>query len=452
MSVQILSQKSLLIIFAYAPTGLGHLRVTKALHEGLSEKVDSLLLSSHDAAINTLHRLTSIHPVMRNLLEISQRGVVEDIVAFSYRTFLRNNTDTIYEQLNTIVDQRLHVPKTILIIATHNSLAHQLAAVKEKLARSKQVQVLLIVQVTDDSPQHLWYVPGADLTFVPSERTKQDLAQYGRVSKLPLLQYQVSAYPLSPILSRRLKNFEHQDRQDQLTISSKSYIHLAVPVSGAAVGTTFISDILKALRTFTSRFRFHTISKRASYTEIFLNQMFEYKDVQVYASNHDRDVVDQYDELYAKRIIGLEITKPSEQAFKALVSPRRRGGSLLLFSAPVGRQEYDNIFFLRRHNLIPTASEQTRLWEFADLDKSLSQSEGKQLLNESLHWRGVRLPENAVTAAHFIWWCLKEGIFTQMARWIKTPRNEANHAHELAADGTKRFWAAAADFVTSQNV
>jgi len=448
-TAQVLSQKSLVVIFAYAPSGLGHLRVTKALYEGLPKSAHSLLLGSHDQGIAALHRIASLHPLTRSMMEISQGliPIIEDITTYAARMYLRSNTKLIYEQLTTILDQLLTVPKTVLIVATHTTLAHQIAAIKEQVMKEKKVQLFVVVQVTDDTPQHIWYVPGADMTFIPSDRIKDQLTSYGRAFNLPKMAFEVNPYPINPKLAKILPSEEHTKRHQQVTYESKTHTHIAIPISGAAVGTRFFKDIMVALRTFSPRFMFHIVSKRAPYTETFLNEALSYDFIKLYVSDQDRAVVDKYDELYLTSTIGLEITKPSEQAFKALLKPKQFGGSLLLFSTPVGKQEYDNLFFLRRHNLIPTESEQMQLYKLAAQNKPLTTQEGLNLLSEAIHWRGVRLPDNAVEAAHFVWWCLHQGILAAMMHWKMTQRNVNGHAHELTSDGVKLFWEKVADFL-----
>jgi len=114
-------------------------------------------------------------------------------------------------------------------------------------------------------------------------------------------------------------------------------------------------------------------------------------------------VVDLYEKVYEDNRILLEVTKPSEQSFKALISPTCIGGSILLFSEPVGRQEWDNISFLRRHNLIPDKNVQERLWK---LPEKLSEEAKGELRG----WRGLMLPRGAGESARFIKWCLKAKV------------------------------------------
>ncbi len=58
---RVLADPSLLLIFTYAPAGLGHLRVTDALYHGLPKGVQPVILGAHDRAVGAIHRFMSIH-------------------------------------------------------------------------------------------------------------------------------------------------------------------------------------------------------------------------------------------------------------------------------------------------------------------------------------------------------------------------------------------------------
>ena len=98
-TASVLAQPALMIIFAYAPAGLGHFRVTDALRHGLPMHSRPHLLRSQDRSISYLHHVTSIHPVTRAILEWLQRGQPEEIFTRFYRRFLRSTTKRLYEQL-----------------------------------------------------------------------------------------------------------------------------------------------------------------------------------------------------------------------------------------------------------------------------------------------------------------------------------------------------------------
>lgn len=444
---KILGQKSLVMILAYAPTGLGHLRVTDALYHGLPQGLTPLLLGSQDKSIGIFHRVMSVHPLGRALMEWIQAGWPEDLFTFYYREFLRSRTDLLYRQMITILDQRIDVPKTVLVVSTHFGLGHELAHIKEKLVTQKGVRVVLVVVVTDDTPQHLWYTPGADLTFVPSFRTREKLLEYGKKSDLAPLNIKVVSYPVSPRLAEDLTSAQQTARREQFEARTSTTIHVAVPISGAAVGLSYAGALIDRLSRISPRFVFHVISKTSPHTQSFLAKMQLRQNICLYVSTHDREVVEKYEELYQREVIALEITKPSEQAFKCLLKPIQRGGVILLFAHPVGRQEYDNMDFLRRHNLTSQVSEQKYLWDKAKKSHIPRDLESARIWQDAENWRAVRIPDEPTQAASFIWWALQHGLFTEMLRCKVIPSRHDPHAQELGTDGVKQIWTEIAGYV-----
>src|SRR5690606_13870665 len=128
-----LENYSTMIIFAYAPTGLGHLRVTDALHDSMPFKSKTVVLGAQDKRITYIHRIMSISQVGRFIFEWFQNGLGEDVFTNIYRFLLRSNTDTVYKQVLTLIDQQYTLPKKIVCVCTHFSLAHQLAEIKSKI-------------------------------------------------------------------------------------------------------------------------------------------------------------------------------------------------------------------------------------------------------------------------------------------------------------------------------
>lgn len=440
-NMDLLRKKSLVLLFAYSPAGLGHLRVTDALYHGLPKGITPTLLGSQDESITMIHRITSIHPIARSLFEWAQSGQAQYFFIPLYRFFLRNNTKQIYAQINTILDQRLDPPKTLLIVATHFGLAHQIAAIKAKLMKERKVKIILAVQVTDDSPQFIWYVDGADLIFVPSERTKKILAAYGKKKKYVAVSIVVTPYPIAPALSNKLSEAKFLERQKQFSQESETKIQIAFPVSGAAVGMFFFVKLVDFLYEKSARFMFHVISKTSLYTLPYLNELMSRSYVKMHLATEDKAVVSKYEEIYKETVIGFEITKPSEQTFKALSDTTRVGGPILLFAEPVGRQEYENIDFLIRHHLVPTHSEQKFLWEHANKNLTLKESqEGLEILNKAKNWRGFVLPHHSKASANFIWWAYEQGLFTQMMKAKVEATNEDQESHELLPNGVEQFW------------
>ncbi len=425
--------KSLMLIFSYAPAGFGHLRVTDALLHGLPKGVSPVILGAQDKSITIIHRIASIHPAIRKLMEIFQSGFPEEIFSRLYKFQLRNRTKILYEQMKTLLEQRLDRPKTVIVVSTHFGLAHQFASIKKKLEQEEGLRVMLFVQVTDDSPQKMWYVSGADAIYVPSEKTKRELEAYAQKAGFEKVKIEVVAYPVSPILGGYLPEKRYHNRLSQLNIERGALIHIAIPISGAAVGTKFFIEFIDRLSIQSTRFKFHIIVKIAPYTESFVNAMRQYRNVDLKVLLTDREVVDEYEALYRRETISLEVTKPSEQSFKALINPSQIGGSILLFSDPVGRQEYDNLDFLRRHFLIPSVAEQKKLWHAALKKEQIS-------LEKSTRLRGLQLPDKPKIAAEFVFWCLKEGIFSRMGRCKVVPKENDPHKGELHSNGVREFW------------
>lgn len=433
---QIFEKKSLVVVFAYMTAGLGHLRITDALFHGLPEEVNPLLFAPEDKITAFFHRLTSVNTLAKRILEWSQNGTPEDIYTKFFRWFLRSNTEDIYNQLSLVYAQRTSLPKTVLIVSTHFGMALQFVAIKRKFEQEKHVKMIIVMQVTDDSPQHLWYVPGIDMTFVPSEKTKRELLAYGRKHKLGEVPMEVLPYPVDPVMEVNLSEDEYKEKIRQLDPEAKSSIHLAVPVSGAAVGMTFLTHMVDELYEKSDRFTFHIISKSTPYTQDFLQEMINRPFVKFEVSFSSREIIDKYADLYKRHVISLEITKPSEQAFKSLFCTTQKGGTILLFSEPVGRQEYDNLDFLRRHQLIPSKSEMEKLWEKSEKGLVIDGG-GQWILEGARHWRGLILPDGSQKAATFIWWCLQQGILKTMVKDFACPREDTN---EIGSDGVRKFW------------
>lgn len=450
MSLSVLSNKSVVVIFAYSPTGLGHLRVTDALYEGLPETVNPILLGSQDKAVGALHRFMSIHPITRAIFEWGQKGWMQYIVTFIYQFILHSRTKLLYQQLTTILDERLIIPETVVIIATHFGLAHQLSHIKENIEAKKNVKLLLFVQVTDDSPQPLWYIPGADMTFVPSQFTEKRLDAFATLFHFPKAPMTVIPYPVSPAFSQQLSAEKHHLREEQVSIQSTTNIHIALPIPGAAVGTDFLAKLIPALYKSSHRFVFHVIAKQAPYTTQFLASMLDHTYVHLNVATHDRETVNNYESLYTDHVISLEVTKPSEQTFKALLTPGQKGGSLLLFARPVGKQEYDNIAFLKRHHLIPSTSVQELLWEKAEKQISLDTVFGRELRQVARTWRGLLLPFHSLQSSNFIMWCIKEGIFSEMMHYTKQTHTPDPHENEIASNGVEQFWKTVSQQVVAQ--
>jgi hypothetical protein len=438
-----LTNRENLLVLTYAPAGLGHLRITDALYDGLPKTVNPVVLGSQDKSIQTLHRITSIHPIGRAIFEWLQSGPFAPLANGLYRASLRRDTGQVYEEMARLVDERLDPPRKILVVSTHFGLAHKLAAVKKKLEKEKQVRIVLVVFVSDDTFQHIWHVDGADLLVVASEFTKRKYAAYGnRIGRH--VRIEVSPYPLNPKWGKKLSAVAMREKARQLDPKSKDLIHMSIPVSGAAVGTEFSTQLINALREKSSRFRFHIVSKDAPFTRNFLSQMEGKPWIDLHVGKKDREVVDQYDLLLDKHIISLEVTKPSEQAFKAILGTQSRGGVILLFSRPVGEQEFDNLDFLGRHALIPSKATNAQLQDMTGNGVHMDPGLRARLFETARTWRAVRIPWDPQPAADFIWWLLTSGMLAQMMAGGQTRTGHGRHAELEGISSVDAFWDLAA--------
>lgn len=433
-----LHDPSVMIVLSYAQTGLGHLRVTDALYRGLPESIHPLTLHSQDESISAIHRVMTINTVTRTVLEWAQQGTFESIFTSSYRGYLRSHTQELTKQVLTLLNVRFKNPRHVVFVTTHFFLSHQLAEIKPFVEKKTGMKISVIVQVTDDSPQLFWYVPGADLTVVPSFRTKKALEAYGRRAHLPPVRFVVAPYPISPNLAKQSLKKCIEERRNQLDPDSSAVVHCALPISGAAVGLSYLSVLVRELHARDRRFLFHVVSKDVPFTSAFLRSMKHKPFVTIASSTDDKQVVEAYEQLYQDTTIALEVTKPSEQAFKTLVTPHHNGGAIMLFATPAGRQEYDNIDFMRRHMLIPTIDETELMWDMAFADAIMDASVAS-LFKKLNHYRGVLVPENPHEAVQFIYWSWKRGMFAKMMEYKKPPLT-GNHQDELGGNGVMRFW------------
>ena len=428
------------LILTYAPAGLGHLRITDALYDGLPKSVNPVVLGSQDKSIQFIHRMTSIHPIGRAIFEWLQTGPLSSPANRLYRYSLRMNTGVVYNEMARLLDERMEPPEKILVACTHFGLAHKLAAIKHKFQQEKQVRMALVVFVSDDTFQHIWYIDGADLLVVASQHTKRKYAAYGeRLRKN--VRIEVVPYPLHPRLGKKLGAGEMAEKTGQLDAKGREPIHVSIPISGAAVGTGYFSRLIAHLRQKSNRFVFHIVSKDAPFTKNFLSELAGNSWVDVRVGKQDREVVDLYDVLMEEQTISLEVTKPSEQAFKGLLGTQSRGGVILLFSQPVGSQEYDNLDFLVRHSLVPTEETNAQLWEMVgDRGARVDPALRSRLLEESRTWRGVRIPDDPREASDFIWWMFTSGMFARMLGGNLNLKVKDEASGFLGSDGVSEFW------------
>jgi hypothetical protein len=305
-------------VFTFARAGYGHLRVAYALMEGLPPGDEPIFFSSTDEATTALHRLSSTNPVMRELADALQYGLPERVFTALYTRILRRKAAPLLPQLAAMINALPQKPDKVVFVSTHFGLAHQIAGLKVKLSELTGTKVKLVVVVTDDSPQRAWVVPGAELTLVPSETTRLRLRSFG-FAQDDRIRIEVCSYPVSPKLGAPVALHAMRARQKQA--KGESDAKVLIPVSGAAVGLPFIERLIAGLSALEKKFEFTVISGESSYTNPFLRRLKKNENVTVLSSKYDRDVVLKYEEILQKETFTFEITKPSEQAFKALFEP-----------------------------------------------------------------------------------------------------------------------------------
>lgn len=438
-----LTDPLLTVVFATSPTGLGHLRVTEALYKGLPPTVSPVLLGAQDPNVSAVYRFVSLNSFTRGVMEFLYASPIDKPLVNWGRKFLRSHTTLLYQQLKTILSERLVVPKTVLLVAPHAVLGHQLGAIKQRISEEMGVEIILVVQVTDDSSQPFWYVYDADLLVVPSEYTKEKLSHYGQKAGLPKVPIAVTAYPISPLFGAEISDAVYQNRLSQVDPESKSILHMSVPVSGAAVGTKQIHDYLVSLYCLIDRVLFHVVSRKAPYTKNFIEEITALPFVHLHTSEHDRTTVHNYEQVYLEHPISLEITKPSEQSFKVLATPRERGGAILLFATPVGGQEYDNLRFMRTHGFIPNKADTDTLWKLARKGETIT---GTGYLEKARNWRGLRLPASPREAASFTYWCYQQKVLLAMMRYARKGEEKEN-----LPNGVDQFWQTVEELLNNKN-
>ncbi len=398
-----------LIVFTYAPAGLGHMRVADALMEGIPKNMKYVVFAPSDKTIETLHRFTSLNTTARHISEWVQRGQPQTIFTRFYRKYLQTHVEDLALQFTSLIRSQPVIPDKVIIVSTHFGLAHQLGAIKKQLEDELKTRIYLVVQVTDDSPQYIWYVDVADLICVPGFKTKNDLESYAKKECLRKVEIVVNPYPVLPSFADDLSDEQLLDRLNQYDPYQSNPINVVIPVSGAAVGMTFFEHLMSQLHSVSSRFKFFAVVRKAPFTDRFIHNSKNKDYLQLYVSESYSEVIHMYNNIYLNNAISAEITKPSEQAFKVLLSNTSVGGSFLFFSQPIGRQEYDNLNFLKRH---------------------------KYLNPYSKNPRGLILPLGSKESAEFIHERYNSGILLQSFK---------NYVHdsldlEMSDRGVELFW------------
>jgi len=398
--------KKLLIVFTYAPAGLGHIRVADALMDSLPPGHQSITFTSTHVALESLHRFMSLNIFARRLMEWVQHGIPQKIFTKYYRKYLKNHTENLFLEFTSLIKSQKNIPKKIIIVSTHFSLSYQLGTIKEQLEKELNTKIFLVAQITDDSPQYIWYIDTADLIIAPSQKTAQELQKYGQKENLKYIPFEVLPYPINPTFIKDLGESKINGRQKQFDPNSNEPINIIIPISGAAVGMKFFTKIIDKLRQFSNRYIFYVVCRKAPFTQNFIKKIESKSYVNLYVSQNYQEVVHMYNRIYQNYVISSEITKPSEQSFKALLNQNSVGGSFLFFATPVGRQEYDNLKFLKKNNLL------------------------------SVNSRGIVLPKGTTNCAKFINKLYQHGNLLDTFKSYKSDKTN----FEIQPTGATLFW------------
>lgn len=436
-----------LVVFTYAPAGLGHIRVADALISGLPKDVPYVEFAPADKTTEPTHRFTSLNVPARHVMEFFQRGVAEVLFTKLYTGYLKSHPDGLVQQFVDLIKSQNERPDKIVIVATHFGLAYQLGAIKSQLEKALKANIIMVVQITDDSPQIVWYVDSADLIIAPSHKTKAVLETFATRNNLRKVPIEVAPYPVDLGLAQKLPTEKVIIRKNQYDPTKMTPINIAIPVSGAAVGMEFFLHLMAHLHRKSNRFVFHVICRRAPFTQNFLSKVAKREYVKLYVSSDYKTVVDMYQRVYQEHVIAAEVTKPSEQAFKALLQNDSVGGSFLLLAQPVGRQEHDNIDFLSRHGFLANSNLSKNLSVNTPKSARLSkETKGPYFKDSSqaTNTRGYILPMGSKASADLIWdlFTSKKAL-TAFTNFVPQKSND-----ELGDDGVARFWETVRKFCT----
>ncbi|MFA6249869.1 MAG: hypothetical protein WC686_00005, partial [Candidatus Shapirobacteria bacterium] len=165
-----LRQSGTLVVFTYAIEGLGHLRVTDTLYDGLPRGIDAAMLDVSDTKIIYWHRLMSLYPFVRKVLKWFQQEKNEYWFYSIYIRMLLNGSNNLYRKMINLLTEKWPNKKTVVVVSTHYGLAQQMAGIKNRLEKDLNIRLILVVQVTDATAIKIWYVEEADLMVVPSKK------------------------------------------------------------------------------------------------------------------------------------------------------------------------------------------------------------------------------------------------------------------------------------------
>lgn len=198
----------------------------------------------------------------------------------------------------------------------------------------------------------------------------------------------VVPYPVSGKLAEALTEHEYSERKRQVAPQGTAKTQLILPISGAAVQQDYFRRLLPVLSS-DERSVVTVVSRDSKYAREFLRWCGTMPLVETVADNFDLAVIAKYEREFLHQVLALEVTKPSEQTFKVLLNPKQRGGVVMLFTEPIGRQERDNIAFLRRHGFIPDQYDEEKMERLMRGEAKTVESE---LMARARRWRGVLLP------------------------------------------------------------
>jgi hypothetical protein len=400
-----------------------------ALKDGLPIGIKVEEMGIENIRANKIHSLGSRISILAKISEFYQTNhLAEKLVTFFYTNYLRNKTHEAIQKFSEIHSNHPN-KKVFCVVSTHYALAHAIASVKNFLERQLNIKIFLSTIVTDDSPQRIWAVTGSDLIFVPSKKTQSILSKYLPNSNI----IKTVSFPISPKLNQKLDSGEFQRVSNQLNPEKDADLHIDIPISGAAVQLHYLQKLIINLSL--KKFEFTVVGQESIYSIAFFEKLRKVQKVQLSIGLSARETVNLYESIfYQPNRPAVEITKPSEQTFKALINPSCRGGVILLLTNPVGRQEKDNLDFLTRHQLLPDNNKQNELEEYLLQNKVTDESEKSNWQYLASHWRGIRLPENPNKASIFIERLKETGILYSMLSYT------AEAKKELTPDGVKQIW------------
>jgi hypothetical protein len=423
------------IILTTVPTGLGHIRVTNALREGLPKETHAEIIGVEDPAVETLYHLISTNYFLRKMFEFTQNNKTAERLITNLLRFHQNKSiDAVLHEITQIIQKNPAIKK-LVIVSTHAFIGDKI----QKLINRNRfpVEVFHALIVTDDSPQRFWMV-SANITFVPSYKTKKAMENLYTGDNLKIPRIEVAPYPINPHFTEKLPPHILFNKIEQLDPINPQRARICIPVSGAAVQLEYYQKIIEELtgEETTNNFRefaFSIVTRVGNYTKPFIEQFKNNPQVIFHIGASDLHTVDLYDELYEQLSPpSLEITKPSEQAFKVLTTPDTKGGPILLLTDPVGKQEYDNLDYLERFGFLPSQKIHEEIYERLITSRVVLTEPPFTNANT---WRTLRLPQDPYKATRVIINGLKSGLFKQMQNYKKYEPTQ-----ELSPHGVKIIW------------